>query len=179
MPTPLAHTGFALAVALGIPRSGLNTGLVARQVGALVVLANLADVDFAPGLVTGNAVAFHHGFTHSFLFAGLAAFAVARVFGLAPWRAFACAASHPVLDWLTGEPGADVARYGVALFWPWPARFMSDAHVFGVYHIDRLGLLGGVLNLGALEPLSRELVFVVGCMALGLAASRPGRPVSP
>jgi len=83
-----------------------------------------------------------------------------------------------VLDWLTGEPGADVARYGVALWWPWPGRFMSGLHVFGAYHIDTMGLVGGVLTEGALGPLAREVAFVVACFAVAAAArtaSRPGR----
>ncbi len=175
MPTPLAHAGFALAAALlGRVDPGARHGR--REVLALVVLANLADVDFVPGLVTGDAVAFHHGLTHSVLFALLAGAATARLAGIERRLAVVVALSHPVLDWLTGEPGADVARYGVALWWPWPARYMCDVHVFGAYHIDTMGLVGGVLTAGALGPLAREVAFVAACLgvaAAGRALSKP------
>lgn len=172
MPTPLAHAGFALAAALA-GRVGAPPRVV-----ALVVLANLADLDFLPGLVTGDAVAFHHGVTHSLLFALLAGALFARGAGIAPSLAVVVALSHPVLDWLTGERGADVARYGVALWWPWPARYMSGVHVFGAYHIDTMGLVGGVLTRGALGPLAREVAFVLACLAVAAIARRPGRPTA-
>lgn len=170
MPTPLAHAGFALAAALA-GRVGH-----APRVAALVVLANLADLDFVPGLVSGDAVAFHHGVTHSLLFALVAGALAARLAAIDLRVAVVVALSHPVLDWLTGEPGADVARYGLALWWPWPARYMSDVHVFGAYHIDTMGLVGGVLTRGALGPLAREVAFVVACFVVAAVARRGSRP---
>lgn len=177
MPTPLAHTGFALALltAAGIPRGGLLTyGL------PLVLLANAADIDFFPGVITGNAVAFHHGVTHSLLFALVVGLAVARSLRIDVHLALLTAVSHPILDWLTGEPGADVATYGVALWWPLPTRYMCDWHLFGAYHIDSLGLIGGVLTPGAVVPMLREVGFVATCLAIGwgCAAVRSRSPTS-
>lgn len=180
MPTPLAHSGFALAVALAASPGKMPA---LRSTVALIFLANAADLDFVPGILTGQPVAYHHGASHSFLFAAVMAALVTAVMAamvtamvsriedvprrFSAWAALA-AASHPVLDWVTGEPGADVAKYGVALFWPSPVRYMSDTHVFGAYHIDTMGLIGGVLTLGAIVPLLRELGFVA--LTLGLAA---------
>lgn len=167
MPTPLAHTGFALALltAAGISRGGaLTSGL------PLVLLANAADIDFLPGVITGNAVAFHHGVTHSVLFALAAGLIVARFVRIDVRIALLTALSHPILDWLTGEPGADVATYGVALCWPLPTRYMCDWHLFGAYHIDSLGLIGGVLTPGAVVPMVREVGFVGACLAIGWVA---------
>lgn len=173
MPTPLAHSGFALAVALAASPGKMPA---LSSTVALIFLANAADLDFVPGIMTGQPVAYHHGASHSFLFATVMAASIAalttRFFSPRPphfWRwALLAASSHPVLDWVTGEPDADVAKYGVALLWPSPVRYMSDTHLFGAYHIDTLGLIGGVLTLGAVVPLLRELGFVA--VALGLAA---------
>jgi membrane-bound metal-dependent hydrolase YbcI (DUF457 family) len=143
----------------------------------LVLLANAADVDFLPGVITGNAVAFHHGVTHSFLFAIAVGLAVARSLRIDVRLALLTAVSHPILDWLTGEPGADVATYGVALCWPLPTRYMCDWHLFGAYHIDSLGLIGGVLTPGAVVPMFREVGFVGTCLAIGWALRR-ARPAS-
>ncbi len=168
MPTPLAHSGFALALAFAAAPGKMPAP---RTTLALIFLANAADLDFVPGILTGQPVAYHHGVSHSFLFAAIMTAMVAR---LAPepgklWRwATLAACSHPLLDWVTGEPGADVAKYGVALLWPSPVRYMSDTHVFGAYHIDTMGLIGGVLTFGAVLPLLRELGFVA--LAFSLAA---------
>ncbi len=162
MPAPIAHAGLALALAYG--GGGARQ---ARAAGLLVFVALAADLDFIPGVVTGRAVAFHHGATHSYAFAlGMAA--LAWVFlRERPVALLLAALSHPVLDWLTGEPGADVPTYGVALWWPiLDTRYMSGWHLFGAYHIDTMGLFGGVLTPGAVRPLLGELGFVVLCFAI-------------
>ncbi len=170
MPTPLAHSGFALALAFAAAPGKLPAP---RTTLALIFLANAADLDFVPGILTGQPVAYHHGVSHSFLFAAImTAMVTPMVTRIAPdprrfsvWATLA-AASHPVLDWVTGEPGADVAKYGVALLWPSPVRYMSDTHVFGAYHIDTMGLIGGVLTFGAVLPLLREVGFVALMVSL-------------
>lgn len=176
MPTPIAHAGVAVALAL------LDAPGSRARALALLVLANAADLDFVPGVLTGDPVAFHHGASHSVLFAACAAMAAARVVARGDRRFLALGAaaalSHPLMDYATGEPGADVARYGVALGWPSPVRYMAASPWFGAYHIDRLGLVGGVLTRGAVAPLLRELAFVVGAIGLASAwrARRPGNP---
>ncbi len=172
MPTPFAHTGLAVAITIATapagaapPRQRLGTAAL------LVALANAADLDFLPGLCTGNAIAYHHGVSHSLVFALALGLLAARFTGRGP--ALLAALSHPLLDWLTGEPGADAAIYGVQLFWPLPGRYMSALHMFGVYHIDALGLLGGVLAAEARRPLLREVAFVCATLgAAGLVRSR-------
>jgi membrane-bound metal-dependent hydrolase YbcI (DUF457 family) len=182
VPTPLAHSGFALALALAAS-PGKRPPL--RYTAALIFAANAADLDFVPGILTGQPVAYHHGASHSFLFATLiAAIVTALVPRIAQdprgapepgkfWRwATLAACSHPLLDWVTGETGADVAKYGVALLWPSPVRYMSDTHVFGAYHIDTMGLIGGVLTFGAVLPLLREVGFVALMISLAVGWRR-------
>lgn len=196
MPTPIVHTGLALALALAGAANGpgpslrLPTGREhAVRALVLVGLANAADVDFLPGLLAGRAVAFHHGATHSVVFAvGMAVLAWLcwaarypdggsapghrwphRQIGALPWLGLTLVAalSHPLLDWLTGEPAADVQRHGIEAFWPAsPTRYMSDWHAFGAYPIDRLGLVGGVFTGGAIGNLAREAGFALGSVAI-------------
>ena len=68
MPTPLAHSGFALALAFAAAPGKLPAP---RTTLALIFLANAADLDFVPGILTGQPVAYHHGVSHSFLFAAI------------------------------------------------------------------------------------------------------------
>ena len=89
-----------------------------------VFLANLPDLDFLPGVLTGSAAAFHRGFSHSFGAAFLCALAGAwlwKVFGKRPFRemfatSFFAYASHLVLDLMSHAPK------GLELFWPFMSR---------------------------------------------------------
>ncbi len=89
-----------------------------------VFLANLPDLDFLPGVLTGSAAAFHRGFSHSFAAAVLCALAGAyawKVWGKRPFRgmffaSFLSYASHLVLDLLGKAPK------GLELFWPFLSR---------------------------------------------------------
>jgi membrane-bound metal-dependent hydrolase YbcI (DUF457 family) len=90
---------------------------------ALIVTANVADLDLLPGLVTGDASRYHHGFTHSLGAAVITAVMAAAVaiwfrlqdavrFGVLIAAAFA---SHVVLDMLAIGKSPYNA---VPLFWP-------------------------------------------------------------
>jgi membrane-bound metal-dependent hydrolase YbcI (DUF457 family) len=115
------------------------------QLVLLVVLANLADVDFLFGLGTGgNANALHHGFTHSFAAALFVALAVSGVWRIAGtfWRSvtlcFLAYSSHLLIDMCTGTKlGWNSTAYDIPLFWPWEKEFRSPlVLVVGVKHKD-------------------------------------------
>jgi inner membrane protein len=90
--------------------------------------ANAADLDFIPGLLSGEPDRYHHGISHSLGFAAL----VAVVCGLvlmfrahqARWQpfvvCFALWSSHIGLDYFSID---NRLPYGVPLFWP-----LSDAY---------------------------------------------------
>ena len=80
------------------------------QLILLVVLANLADVDFLFGIGSAAKVnALHHGFTHSLAAAVFVALAVSCVWRIAGtfWRSaalyFLAYSSHLVIDLCTGN----------------------------------------------------------------------------
>lgn len=115
------------------------------QLILLVLLANLADVDFLFGLGTGaNANALHHGFTHSLAAAVFVALAVSCVWRVAAgfWRSailyFLAYSSHLLIDLCTGARlGWNATGSGIPLFWPWTKEFRSPLVLLvGVRHRD-------------------------------------------
>jgi membrane-bound metal-dependent hydrolase YbcI (DUF457 family) len=115
------------------------------QLVLLVLLANLADVDFLIGLGTeANAHALHRGFTHSLAAAVFVALAVSCVWRIAGsfWRSailcFSAYSSHLLIDLCSGAKlGWNVTAPGIPLFWPWAKEFRSPlVLVVGVTHKD-------------------------------------------
>jgi membrane-bound metal-dependent hydrolase YbcI (DUF457 family) len=116
MPSPIGHTLAGCAVALALIPPQMSQ---AWQAWALCLISsNLPDLDFIPGLLTGNPRAFHRGPSHSltaaFIVAGLGA--SLWIGSPLPWltRAgliFLAYGSHVGLDYFT--PGR-----GVLLSWP-------------------------------------------------------------
>src|SRR5205814_3322466 len=115
------------------------------QLILLVLLANLADVDFLFGLGSGaNPNALHHGFTHSLATAVFVALAVSCVWRIAGsfWRSvilcFLAYSSHLLIDLCTGTHlGWNATASGIPLFWPWAKEFRSPlVLVVGVSHKD-------------------------------------------
>jgi membrane-bound metal-dependent hydrolase YbcI (DUF457 family) len=115
------------------------------QVVLLVLLANLADIDFLFGLATdANANALHRGFTHSLAAAFFVALAVACVWRIAGSFSrsatlyFLAYSSHLLIDLCTGKKlGWNFTGYGVPLFWPWVEKFRSPlVLIVGVRHKD-------------------------------------------
>jgi len=94
-----------------------------------VTLANLADIDFLPGLLLGSLPAFHHLATHSLFAAALVVFAIG---GVARWSGsprMRCVLwggviyfSHIGTDMLVDDP---TPPFGVQLFWPLSSRHFS------------------------------------------------------
>jgi len=96
-----------------------------------IVLANLADLDFLPGVLSGNALRFHRHSTHSLaacLFVGLFIGGLYWLFRKGSFLrsflvSFAVYFSHVFLDFFSTD--------GVPLFWPLSsARFVSPVLLF-------------------------------------------------
>ena len=170
MPSPIGHTLAGCAVALVLIPSGMPQ---AWEAWALCLIsANLADVDFLPGLLTGNPRALHRGPSHSLMAALIAAGVGASLvtWSSMPWltRAaliFLAYGSHVGLDYFT--PGR-----GVLLGWPLSRRrhkasrpwFLSVTFEM-ISH--RIWLRGG--NRHFLRAIGREVLLIspgIGVLAL-------------
>src|SRR5438067_12688808 len=128
------------------------------QLVLLVLLANLADVDFLIGLGTeANANALHRGFTHSLAAAVFVALALSCVWQIAAsfWRSailcFSAYSSHLLIDLCTGTKlGWNAAASGIPLFWPSSKTYSSPfILVFGVRH-ENLHQLFSIENMWSL-----------------------------
>lgn len=139
--SPVAHT-FAGFWTFLLLTSRLKVRLVTAcrqflpQLILLILLANLADVDFLFGI--------HRGFTHSLAVAVFVALAVSCLWRIAGtfWRSatlyFLAYGSHLVIDLFTGAKlGWNASGSGVPLFWPWKREFSSPLIlIVGVKHKD-------------------------------------------
>ncbi len=130
-----------MAVQYGVrpgPRAALARALRERKALLMggVVLANLPDVDYVPGVISGEINAYHHLYTHTIgwvLVASAAAWLVWRfATRAANFRDYlfvlAVLGSHLALDWVSddGRP-----PFGIMAFWPITGRFfISSRPVF-------------------------------------------------
>jgi membrane-bound metal-dependent hydrolase YbcI (DUF457 family) len=162
-----------------------------------VVLANVPDLDFLPGLAIGDPDAFHRGVTHTL---GAAALVAATAWLLArwwranrpaAWAAFAALAygSHLLVDWMTVDA---VPPAGIRLLWPISGRWMhAPFDLLGEIIIDPSGRLAFVRSLvtpAALLTWAREIGLAVAVVATvhaaraavaALAASRVDESLEP
>jgi len=147
--SPIAHTfaGFWIFLVLTAQLKIRFTALWRQylpKLGVLVLIANLADLDFLVGYFQGNANYLHHGFTHSLTVAVLISLALSWAWRIAPgfWQStivyFTAYASHLLTDLFTGsEIGWTNSGFGIPLFWPWSKTFSSPLIlIFGVSHKD-------------------------------------------
>jgi membrane-bound metal-dependent hydrolase YbcI (DUF457 family) len=126
MPSPIGHTLAGCAVALAVMPPQMAQAWEAWAF--CLICANLADVDFIPGFLTGNLRTFHRGPSHS-LVAAIVAAGVGGwllTWSAVPWQTwvgliFMAYGSHVVLDYFT--PGR-----GVLLNWPFSRRRYQAAH---------------------------------------------------
>lgn len=158
MPYPVAHGLLGAAVVAGLGEDGTRKQReIDIAVGAF--LGILPDYDYGFHYFFTGPYSWHHGFTHSFVFAVVAGVLTALLMGRRSARmivAFILAtASHPMLDFVFTE-GA-----GIALFWP----FTDHRYLLGtqgtVYHAIRNGQEGGRFRFRLiLASLIEAAVFV-------------------
>ena len=143
MPTPIAHSllGLSVGLAYTLPRGswGDLARAARKKMGVLVfavVVSNLPDMDYLPGLLSGYLNSYHHYYTHTVfwmvlmggglylcqraLMAGTTGRDMAFIVSLL--------ALHLLADWVTAD---GLAPYGMMLAWPWSDRFtLSPVSLF-------------------------------------------------
>lgn len=134
MATPIGH---ALA---GIAAGSLATGrhdLIGPRADLVLfaAVAVAADLDFIPGLISGDMTYWHHGFSHSLGAALLCGLIMAYIGhkrgGQAwwwAWAGFMVWGSHVLVDYLTLDT---LPPHGVPLLWPLSGEyFRTDNWIF-------------------------------------------------
>jgi membrane-bound metal-dependent hydrolase YbcI (DUF457 family) len=171
MPSPIGHTLAGCAVALALIPPGIPQAWEAWA--CCLISANLPDVDFIPGLLTGNPRAFHRGTSHTLV----AAFIVAAIgaslwtWSAMPWlvRAgliFVAYASHVGLDYFT--PGR-----GLLMGWPFsPRRYQAERPWFlsvtiwmARHHVKKRGMRWQNLRAIRREILLMSPVVIILALA--------------
>ena len=128
MPSPVAHSLMGYII-YGI--SGRSGAVQRRRLIPLYLLAaNVADLDFLPGLLIDDANRYHHGVSHSIGFAIIFALVCSLFLFLLKrdvswwWRSlvvlFCLYCSHIGLDYFATDSGFP---YGLAVFWPVSGEF--------------------------------------------------------
>jgi len=189
VPTPVGHTLAGITIALVAERPRYIKP--ALFVAAVILIANLPDIDLIPGYLLGDAARFHWRATHSIwaaLFAGLCAGLVFWKWRRDFWRPALIVTvawlSHVLLDLLLGPVRG--APFGLQVFWPFSHhRVMLPWRVFIMYPNDaiRENPFAAFVHPRVTPLITRELIvlgpFVLAALAWKLARARGIIPSSP
>jgi hypothetical protein len=132
------------------------------EIAAGAFIGVLPDFDFALNYIARREEGWHHGFTHSFLFAAIVGVMTALVLAKRSPRmmlVFSLAiASHPLLDYFFTE------SRGVELFWP----FADQRYLFGTSGSLYQGLRSGARGRRLGSPILKRLVaLAIEAMVVG------------
>jgi inner membrane protein len=166
MPSPVGHLLAGAAVYLAASRKEDRSKFI---LGAALLGSILPDFDFLPGLFVGKLSAYHHGISHSLIFAVL--FAVLIFFfakhaqknnpARAAIIAGLCYASHVILDFV----GTNEGTRGVPMLWPLSnEKFGLELGLLGHFLYSDSGIWS-VIRWHNIWSVSREAVFI-GSLAL-------------
>lgn len=147
MPSPVGHSLIGLAVGLGALVGPNGFRALLREAWArrgpllgAVALANAPDIDYLPGILSGDLNRFHHLYTHTLgwsVIAAAAAWMALRAAGrrAGPWTfllLFGLVGSHLAADWMTDDGRAP---YSIMAWWPFSDAFtLSPEPVFMRLH---------------------------------------------
>jgi len=145
-----------------------------RKLFFLVFCGIAPDLDFIPGILTGDLYRYHHQFSHSFLGTVFMGCVLWVIYGF--WRKVwqkkdlglivFTVMIHPVLDIFLADP---VAPYGCPLFMPFSDQYYMSPWVF----FERTSLHESVFESRNLKSFLIELcVFAPWAMVLSLKSPR-------
>lgn len=151
--SPIGHSLTGLSLYALLTRQAV-TGKDIKVLIPVIILSNLPDLDFIPGLISGQLNIFHNLFTHSLFFALLISLlfipfkAFCRNLRLSPLIVFLLLSLHLIIDSLCGPRLGFHPTYGVAFFYPvyTPWIKMPFALFYGIKHKD-LSALASLYNL--------------------------------
>jgi len=179
MATPIGHGLIATGLSLLIFRGGRANNL--KILALLVFAANVPDLDFLPGLISGDLNRYHQGITHSIF--GLTVFLlVCAVFvhGMKAsrdwliWLGLAYG-SHLVIDYFGTDNRMPV---GMPLFWPVSSDFYKSSLDLlpGVRHggngADWTEFVTDLLSWANLQAIGVEFLVSLPVLIMGYVVYR-------
>lgn len=176
MPTPIGHCLAATTIRLLGPAPGVRRSWFLFFF--IVAVANLPDVDFLPGYLVGNPIAFHWGPTHSLMavvlvggLTGLLAGAIGGAYVTMIGLAITAYASHIFMDMMLGGSQSQV---GLQVFWPFSrGQFMLPWTVFRMAPAEIQTRPLAVLFSSAMMPvIVRELLVMVPVVTVSWMLAR-------
>jgi len=172
MPSPVGHSLAGLCGYM-VARNRVDARVRGWLLLGAVILANLADLDFLPGLLAGHLPAYHHRATHSLLATALVGLALG---GLARWRGLNGVSwglwgpgvylSHIVLDMLVDDP---VPPFGIQLLWPFSSTYYIapiTPFAWFDYFDPALPMIWTLLTVHNLGAILTEIVLMTPLVAL-------------
>jgi len=178
MPSPVGHSLAGLCVFM-VAQNHVNIRRGGWFLVGSVVIANLADLDFLPGLLLANLPSFHHQGTHSIITAvatGLITASLARRWNLngMVWGIWGGGLylSHIILDLLVNDPSPP---FGVQLLWPFSETyFISPITPFASfdYYNLTIGILGSLFSVHNLNTIIKEIVLMAPLLCLAWFAGK-------
>ena len=170
MPSPVGHVLAGAAIYLAATTRERRS----RTLLAIALLGSIApDLDFVPGILVGDMRLFHHGMSHSLVFAaafGVLTYVVARLQAPAaalPVSVIAIAVytAHVLLDFVNVNDGTR----GVALLWPMSHEHLgSNLRLFGRFEYGDISEgIWSVVRSDNVRPLLYELA-ILGSLVMAL-----------
>jgi membrane-bound metal-dependent hydrolase YbcI (DUF457 family) len=186
LPLPIAHSAAGFASYLAFARcagSGLASRKTALLAGLALFAANLPDLDFVPGILTGQPGYFHHGASHSLFATLLGAVALwlvtskylhevprAVLFSLV----LTATTSHLLLDFLTVDHSSP---YGIPVFWPFSnEHYISATPLFlNANRVDssNAAFFASLFSLHNLRAAALEVTFAAALLSMMFLTRHP------
>lgn len=182
MSSPILHglVGMGMAYAAAARHPHETPPPLLRQLPRLLIggaLACLPDVDYLPGILTGNLNAYHQQFTHSLLFCIAAAILLSPA--LKRWFSMPVILllilSHLMIDFFTADHSLP---YGIPLFWGFRTDFFHSPWApLPAWAKDQMGDLFTLHNIrpAAIEA-TIGLIFCTACAAKTRICQRLAKP---
>jgi len=172
MPSPVGHSLAGLCVVIAT-RNRLPVSKQGWLLVGSIVVANLPDIDFLPGLVVGNLSSFHHQATHSLIAVAMFGFLVSllamrnNLRGIF-WGIWAGSLyfSHLMLDLLVNDPAVP---YGLQLLWPFSTSyFISTVTPFQSFQYSASYLVqtDHIFSIHNLTTIAYEVVLIAPFVGL-------------
>jgi inner membrane protein len=168
MPSPIGHalTGFAIQQA----RPSIFMAKPWQECVLFLLLGNLPDLDFLPGLLSGFPNLYHHGIFHSLgaaLIVSIAGGALVHWLWKRPCRDAAAIllllyVTHLLLDYFAGDTKPP---YGMPLFWPFSGDyFIAPRQLFlNIVRSQRSeDFFSSMVNRHNLDAVLREVMLLGG-----------------